>query len=147
MAHPRVLLARVQAERNGGSEGERRILAEIIIIRGVSALHGAVLHGIEDLQAADDLAGREQLDVELAAGGLRYALGEEFHSAVKRVQALRPAQGHAPGDGGRLRADDAGRCARSTGRQRKTSIFQKGTTFHADLLKRKAPQQRGFIRP
>ena len=48
------------------AEGERRILAEVVIRCRVAALDGAVLHRIGDLQAGHDLAGGEHLDLELA---------------------------------------------------------------------------------
>ena len=51
MVHPGVLLARVQAEGNGAAEGEGRVLAEEVVRRGVAALDGAVLHGVDDLKA------------------------------------------------------------------------------------------------
>src|SRR5690606_8781048 len=80
--HPGVLLARVHAERNGAGEGEGRILAEVVVGRGVAALHGAVLHGVEHLQPADDLAGREYLDGELASCSGRDSPADELRASV-----------------------------------------------------------------
>ena len=59
-AQPRIHLPRVQAERQRGAEGERRVLAEVVVERGVAHLDRAVLHGVEHLQAGDDLAGGER---------------------------------------------------------------------------------------
>src|SRR3546814_16927033 len=47
VAHPRILLAHVQAEGQAGVEGQGRILAAIVVHDGVAGLHGAVLPGRE----------------------------------------------------------------------------------------------------
>src|SRR6202034_47792 len=62
---PGLIEPRVGAERNTGAEGEGRILAEVIVRRGVSHLDGAVLHGIEYLQAGHDFARRKRLTLKL----------------------------------------------------------------------------------
>ena len=90
-AEPGVHLPGVQAERQRRAESERRVLAPIVIERGVAHLDGAVLHGVEHLQARHDLAGGEDLDLELVVGDLGDALGEIFAAAVERIERLRPA--------------------------------------------------------
>ena len=47
---PRILLACVQAKGNGGAKGECRVLADVIVGRGMAALHGAGLRRIQNLQ-------------------------------------------------------------------------------------------------
>ena len=66
------------AERHGRAEGEGRVLAEVVVGRGVAHLDGAVLHGVEHLQARHDLAGGEDADLELVVGQLADVLGEEL---------------------------------------------------------------------
>ncbi len=85
---PRIVLAGVEAERQRGVEGEGRILADIVVGRGVAALDRLVLDGVDDLQAGDDLAGGEDADLELVVGEGRDALGEELAGAVDRVERL-----------------------------------------------------------
>ena len=109
---PRVVLALVEAERDRGAERERRVLADVVVRRGVAALDGAVLHGVGDLQAGHDLAGGEHLDLELAAGDVADGLGRGFGGAVDRVERLRKARGAAPLDGGRAPARTPARCRR-----------------------------------
>src|SRR6202043_74847 len=60
---PGLVEARIGSERYRRAEGEGRILAEIIISRGVSHLDGAVLHGVKNLQAGNDFAGGKCLDL------------------------------------------------------------------------------------
>ena len=50
------------------------------------------------LQAGDDLAGGEDLDLELVVGGFGDELGEDLGRAVDRVERLREARGQAPLD-------------------------------------------------
>jgi hypothetical protein len=64
----------------------------------VAALHGAVLHGVEHLQAGDDLTRGEDLDLELVAGGRGDALGHLLGRAVDGVERLGEARGEAPLD-------------------------------------------------
>ena len=112
---PGVLLAGVEPERDRGAEGESLILAEVVVRGGMPALDGTGLHGVHHLQSADDLAGREQLDVELASGRLAHALTDQLGAAVQGIQALRPARRHAPVDAG-LRLRD---CRRGNGAERR----------------------------
>ena len=44
-------MRRVHAERQRRAEHERVVLAEVVVERRVAALDGAVLHGVEHLQA------------------------------------------------------------------------------------------------
>ena len=49
-------------------------------------LDGAVLHGVEHLQAGDDLARGEGLDLEFVVGGLADGLGHHLGAAMQRVE-------------------------------------------------------------
>ena len=93
---PGIVLARVEAERHRGVEGEGRVLADVVVGRGVAALDRLVLHGIDDLQAGHDLAGGEDADLELVVGEGRDALGEVLARAIDRVERLGEARGQAP---------------------------------------------------
>ena len=49
-------------------------------------------------QVPDDLAGREDLDLEVAVGRLGDVLGERLGGAVERVERFREARGQPPAD-------------------------------------------------
>jgi hypothetical protein len=66
LLHPGILLARIEAERQGGIEGEGRILADIEIARPMTAFDPAILYGIEHFQAGDKLARAERINLEFA---------------------------------------------------------------------------------
>jgi hypothetical protein len=111
---PGLVDAGVRAERDRRAEAEGRILAEIVVGRGVTDFDRAVLHGVDDRETRHDFAGGENLDLELVVGRLGDSLGHHLGRAVQRVQRLRPAAGHAPLDRRRrLRVCRRGdRCAR-----------------------------------
>jgi len=67
----RVLLARIQPERNGAIQREGRVLADEVIGRGVTHLDRGVAHRIDRLQRRDDLATGERLNLEFIVGGFR----------------------------------------------------------------------------
>jgi len=71
----------------------------------VAALHGAVLHGIEHLQAGHDFTGGKDANLELAFAAFGHAAREDFCGAVQGVEAFRKTRGEPPLDG-RLRAHD-----------------------------------------
>ena len=79
-------------------KAERRLLADVEIGRRVGAFDRAGLHRVEGLQAADDLARREGLDLEFVVGRLGHVLGEGLGGAEDRVERLREARGQAPAD-------------------------------------------------
>jgi hypothetical protein len=131
--HPGVLLPGVEAEGHGAVEGEGGILADIVVARGLAGLDGAVLHGVQHLQAGHDLARRERPDLELPIGRRGDALAHAIEGAEDRVQVLRIAGGEAPfdlgqglGDGGLGKARGQ-RCNRGGTRRRPT---QKFPAFH-----------------
>jgi hypothetical protein len=64
MAKPGVILALVHRERQAGLEHEVRMLAEIVVGRGLAGLDGAVLHGVGDLQAGTISPAAKHLDLE-----------------------------------------------------------------------------------
>ena len=75
---------------------KRRLLADIEIDRRLGALDGAALHRIEGLQAADELARREGLDLELVVGRLGDVAGEGLGGAEDGVELAREARGQPP---------------------------------------------------
>ena len=89
---PALVQARVRAEGDRGAEGEGRILAEIVVRGGVAAFDGAVLHGVNDLQARHDFAAGKDLDLEFVVGRLCDGLGHDFGCAEERIERLRPAR-------------------------------------------------------
>jgi hypothetical protein len=84
--HPRLVHSLVWAERNRCAESKGRILAKIIIRRGVGHLDGAVLSGVERLQARHDFSGCEDLNLKLVVGSFGDGLGKDFGPAILRVQ-------------------------------------------------------------
>ena len=57
-------------------------------------LDGAVLHGVEDLKAGDDFAGREGLDLEFVVGRLADCLGHHLggpHGSCRATLANSPS--------------------------------------------------------
>ena len=130
MIEPGVHLPGVEAEGKGGADGEGRVLAEIIIRAGMAHLDGAVADRVRDLRRADDFAGGEGLDLELAVGALIDEFRDDLGGAVDGVERFREARLQAPFDlghrlGDRRRGD--GRGGRADGRG-----LQKLTTFHID---------------
>ena len=71
----------VHAERTGGRRGEQRrglVLADPVVGDAVAAIDHLLVGGVEDFERRHDLAGRERLDLDLAAGQLVDPLGEPF---------------------------------------------------------------------
>src|SRR3954463_2881363 len=65
---PRLVEPHIRAERYRGSKSKGRVLAEIIVRRGVANFAGTVLNGIENLQSRYDLASREWLNLKFVVG-------------------------------------------------------------------------------
>src|SRR5262249_13418231 len=99
--HPRLLLARIESEREPGIERDRGVLANIERGKGVAALDRAVLRRVPDLQRRHDLAAGKALDLEFLIGDLPYALTHGLDAAVKRIEAFRPARCQPPTHRGR----------------------------------------------
>ena len=95
---PGLIETRIRPERYRRAECEGRILAEIIVRRSVTHLDGAILYGVEYLQAGDDFAGGEGLDLEFVIGGFADYLGHHLGAAMQRIERFRPAGCHAPFD-------------------------------------------------
>src|SRR6185369_9689368 len=86
---PCVHLASGHAKRDRGAETESLVLADIVVGAGVTALDGALLHGVERLQAGNDFTARENTNVELAASHGAQAIGQDSGTTENSVQALR----------------------------------------------------------
>ena len=95
---PARLLTVVHAEGHDGEEGEGGILAGVVVGGGVAGLHRVVLHGIQRLQPAHDLARREEADLEPVVGELRHALRHLLGRAVEDVGGAGEGAGQAPTD-------------------------------------------------
>jgi hypothetical protein len=89
-------LAAVESERKRRAERKGRILAPVVIHGRVAHLDCAALHGIENLQARNDLACGENLDLEFVIGDFGNALREVFAAAVERIERFRPARCQSP---------------------------------------------------
>ena len=95
----------------------------------MSHLDGAVLHGIEHLQARNDFAAGEGLDLELVVGGFGNELGHHLDGAPKRVERFRPARRQAPFDL-RHRLRDGGGGQGSGARRANTGDLEKISSLH-----------------
>jgi hypothetical protein len=95
----------------------------------VADLDAAVLHRIDDLQAGDDFARGENLDLEFAVGRLAHGLGHHVGAAVNGFQRLRPTRRHPPLDD-RHRLRDGRRCNRGGRGKTDARCLEKLTTFH-----------------
>src|SRR6185437_8526188 len=93
---PGSLVPVVEPERHRAIESEGRILADKIVACRMAHLDRVVLHGIEHLQARNDLARGEDAHLELVVGHLGDALGQIFGTAENGVEALGPTRSHAP---------------------------------------------------
>jgi hypothetical protein len=65
----------------------------------VSAFHGGVADGVENLQAGHDLARGEQLDYELAVRQFADDPGDRLCGTEQRVEVLGKARSQPPSDG------------------------------------------------
>src|SRR6185369_97139 len=93
---PGVLQTRIEAEGNAGRKGEGRVLAPVVIKRGLAHLDGSVSHFVHHLQGREQLAAREWLNLELPVGSFGEILCDRFSAAIDRVEALWKARRHAP---------------------------------------------------
>ena len=94
-----------QAHQVGAEERGRRQLAGPVQRERVHRLEHAVLDAVEQLEVADDLLGRERLELELAAGLLLDRRGPGLEG--RQADAGRPRGLHLPGRRrGRLRVAD-----------------------------------------
>ena len=92
-------------------------------------LDGAVLHGIEHLQAGDDFAAGEGLDLELVVGGIGNVLGHYFDSTPQGVERFWPACRQTPFEL-RHRLRDGGCCQGSGARRANTRDLEKIPSLH-----------------
>src|SRR3546814_12639372 len=83
---PGVLHAVVQAERHRGAEREGRILAPVVVAGGMADLDRVVRDHVGRLEARRDLAGREDLDLELGVGRRGDVVREGLAAAVDGVE-------------------------------------------------------------
>jgi hypothetical protein len=83
-----MLVAMVHAERRAGGIGQRRLLADVEIERGLRHLDGRGADGIERLQTGHDLAGRKGLDLEFVVGGLGDVFREGLRACRRWCRAI-----------------------------------------------------------
>ena len=98
LQHPRRLLAAVEAEGDGGIEGEGGILANVPVTGGVSDRHRAILDRIQHSRSRYKLTGGEYLDLKFAAGSDGNMVGNRLGRAVDGVEALGVTGGQPPFD-------------------------------------------------
>ncbi|MGY4352451.1 hypothetical protein ACVWXM_008944 [Bradyrhizobium sp. GM7.3] len=128
---PGFLMAMVHAERRAGGIGQRRLLADVEIERGLRHVDRSGADRIERLQAGNELAGREGLDLEFVVGGLGNIFRKSLSGAVDSVQRLREARGQAPFDLGRALRDR--RCGNQRRRAGNRAALEECTAFHDGL--------------
>ena len=96
MANPRNHLTGIQPERQRCSERESRVLAKVVVQCRIAHLDGPILDGIEHLQAGDNFACGESLNLEFVVGDLGHTFGEIFAAAIKGIERLWPTCGQPP---------------------------------------------------
>ena len=92
---------------------------------------GAVLNGIENLQARHDLARGKGLNLELAVSRLGHVFGKGLASAVDGVERFWPACRQSPSDL-RRRLGNGRRSERRDGHASRAN-FEKFTAFHGHV--------------
>ena len=93
---PGVVLPLVHGERQAGLEHEVRVLAEVVVGRGLAGLDGAVLHGVGNLQAGTISPAAKTRTWNLPSGHLADRLGEQLRAAIQRVERLGKARCQTP---------------------------------------------------
>ena len=93
-------MPRVEPEGNGGSEGECRVLADVVVVAGVPGVYGAGLHRVHHLERGDDFSGREYTDREASVRKGRDPVRDEHGGPVENVHTRGEARGHSPADSG-----------------------------------------------
>ena len=143
MIDPGVDFGGRHAEGNGGEEVVGLGLALPVILRTVIDVGGAGGNGVEAFEGGDELAGGEDLDVELAAGHLADADGEPLGGGAEARIVLRPGGDHLELA---LALRDGRRGHGGGGKTRKARARQKRTAFHRrlpDLLPQTRPPFHG----
>ncbi len=134
LAHPRRHLPRGEAEGDDGEEGEGGVLADVVVGRGLTALHRPRLHRVEHLQPGHDLAGGEGADLEAVLGELRDAARHVLGRAEQDVEAAREGAGQAPADLGIRGLGEGGGGKRSGGGGRDRGGAEDLASVHRGLL-------------
>jgi hypothetical protein len=96
-------LAGVRAERHGGEERERGVLARVIAGRRPAGLDRSLGHRIEALKRRNKRIGLEELDAELASGHALDVLAEAHAGRPEVRQRAREGALHLPLDLRKLR--------------------------------------------
>lgn len=91
-----MLLGR-ETEGQGGAEGQGGVFAELVVAGRVAALHRAVLHRFQHLQAGHEFTGGEGLDEKATSAHLAHPAADRFRPAKDRVQGVGPAGGQCSG--------------------------------------------------
>ncbi len=103
LEHPAQIVGVIHAERSARGATEQRcrlVLADPVVGDGVEAIDHLLVCGVEHFERWHDLTGRHRLDLDLTAGELVHALGEEPEVVLER-EACRP---------GRLHLERSGTC-------------------------------------
>ena len=79
---PCVLLPGGQAKWNAGVEGQRGVLADVVVRGALADLNGPLLRGVEDLEAGNKLPSRVASDVKQAVCHRLDALGHDLARSV-----------------------------------------------------------------
>ncbi len=97
LVKPAVLLARRQAEGHAGIEGQRGILADVVVARAVPDLRGALLNGVQHVERGHQLARGVGTDAKRSAGHRLQGFRERLRAAEKGVEAAGKARREPPG--------------------------------------------------
>ena len=128
---PGNMLTGVETEGQAGTDRKCGILANVVVRCGVPHFHGAVLHGIEHLQAGHKLTSGKNANLKFIISHFGEALGKNLGGAVNRVETFRKTRGQTPLDR-RLRLRNRRRRYRPCCHACR-SLFQECTSFHRPL--------------
>ena len=98
LGEPGGLLAGGEAEGDAGVEGKGRVLADVVVARGVADLDRALLHGVHHLEARYDFSEGIDPQAKIAFGHRLQAFGEHFGGSEDGVEAAGEARGESPSD-------------------------------------------------
>ncbi len=129
LEHPGVHLPGVQAERHAGIETQRGIGIEEPRRCGVPAIDDAMLDRVQHLASVHQVAGREDLDAELAVGDVADVARHVLGAGEQGRRLIRKAGSQPPRHGGRFLCVDR-RGDRGAARGPQGGSFQKRTALH-----------------
>ena len=86
LIEPGILLLGREPEWHGSAEGERGILAHVVVAGRMAAFHGAGLHGIQHFKSGNNFTGGKRFDREPSATHRLHLFTDGFGTSVNGVE-------------------------------------------------------------